>query len=151
MSDAAQFEIMRFQIMAFAMSEPGQTKISDAYLYAWDRKVYPYFDEGAEWHVPFEDNFKISGDQISDVMNYLCDKRDEGKLPSFYEMEDHYKVRQGGSEWDRSTLIAICRYMFLGETLDAEFWTALLKPTDHPTEASNIVRPLDRDRDTYFN
>lgn len=151
MSDAAQFEIMRFQIMAFAMTEAGKIKISDSYLYAWDRKIFPHFDDGADWHIPFEEHFKISGEQISDVMNYICDCRDENKLPSFYQMEDHYKVRHHDSNWKRSTLLQICRYMYLSESFDGEVWEALLKATDHPSEASSITRPLDRDRDTYFN
>lgn len=151
MDGQAQFELMRFQVMSFAFSDAGRIKISDEYLFAWDRKVFPYYDEAAEWHLPFRDNFAVSEAQVSELADYLSDCWDKKQVPTFYELEDHYQTRAGTTWWDRAKLITVCRYFFLHESFDADFWKKLIEPMQHPTEAQSVIRKLDRDRDVYFN
>lgn len=151
MSDLAQFEIMRFQIMAFALSEVGQNKISDAYLYAWYNKILPCLDDGADSHEPFEAHFKVSAEQLNELVAYLDDAWLKKAVPTFYELEKHYDIRQGGSDWSRGKLIQACRYIHLSESFDKAFWERLLAPTEHLTEAQAITRELDREQDIHFN
>jgi len=143
--DRQIFQLTRFNLLWAAMNDP-QKVISDAYAYAWKAGVYPMFDDGASLHIHFADQFKVSEDMMDELSKHLDDCWQEKAVPSFYELENHYKVRSGRTVWDRSLLLRACRYMFLRESFDKCFWEALLRGTDHPTEAKSIIRNFDRAR-----
>lgn len=140
MENSAAFQLMRFQILTAAHSESVGQKLSAAYIYAWDRGIFPSIHEGADWHKPFIDYFDVGQDMVDDLIKVL----DENKF-TFYELEDYYD----NSEWDRAQLIGACRYLFLSEYFDFD-WNRLLTPMEHPTEASSITRPFSLD-DIYLN
>lgn len=148
---AENFEIMRFQVMAFALSNVGKLKISDAYLYAWDNGVYPIDHEAAHFHLPFAADFKISKEMLDGLVDYLGACWDRKVVPTFYELETHYNVRSGNGPWERWSLIRACRYLYLCESFDKEFWQTLLTEFEHPTEAASLARAFNRDAETYFN
>jgi hypothetical protein len=142
----------KFQIMTAALTPGPRERIADAYLYAWDEEVYPLFHDGSEWHKPFESSFRISKEMVSELSTYLDDLWiNRRKIPSFYDLEDHYGVRSGRTEWDRHGLLVALRYMRLSRGFDEDFWNAILEPMKHPSEASSIGRPFNRDEDIYFN
>lgn len=141
------FQLMKFQILLAAKSGVG---ISDAYAYAWDNGVYPFFDEGATFHEPFSSHFDVTPEMVDDLTKYLDDCWMEKKVPTFYEIEDHYKVMIGRTKWDRSKLISTCRYLFLKDSFDGQFWKTLLTPMEHPTEASSVTRKFSAENDIYF-
>ncbi|HVJ33167.1 MAG TPA: ribbon-helix-helix domain-containing protein [Terriglobia bacterium] len=146
------FLATKFQIMTAALTPGPRQRIADAYLYAWDAEVYPLFDDGAEWHKPFETSFSVSKEMVSELSKYLDELWINGKdIPSFYDLEDHYGVRHGRTEWDRHGLLVALRYMWLKRLFDEPFWNAILKPMEHPSEASSITSQFNRDEDIYFN
>lgn len=40
-------------------------RIDDAYVYAWDSDLYPIFHEGAPWHQPFEEDFRVTKEMMT--------------------------------------------------------------------------------------
>jgi hypothetical protein len=146
------FLATKFQIMTAALTPGPRERIVDAYLFAWDEEVYPLFHEASDWHKPFETSFKVSKEMLSELSKYLDDLWINGKkVPSFYELEDHYGVRYGQSDWDRHALISAMRYMRLCRMFDEAFWGAILEPMRHPSEAAIIGMSFNRDEDIYFN
>jgi hypothetical protein len=108
--------------------------------------------EGADWHKPFEECFEVPRDDISSVMDALCERWDAGNPMTFYELESHFKMSHRHSGLDRGRLVDICRYIFLhacpddldGKSchrFDKEMWHTLVKNHECPAEAHYIVRP----------
>lgn len=142
---------MKFQILTHSLDPNSGHLISDAYLHAWDRDVYPYFNDGAPWHVPLESDFHVSKDMVDELSTYLDSNWINKTVPTFYDLEAHFKVSQGTTKWDRSSLIRTTRYFFLLDFFDTAFWQQLLTPTRHPTEASTLTRKYDRNVEIYLN
>ncbi|MGL6368901.1 hypothetical protein ACSZNB_04035 [Aeromonas hydrophila] len=148
----ALFTQQRLQILTLAVHHG---EYSDAYLYAWYAGVYPFFEDtdGSVMRRPHEhykEQFRISEDKVDELSLYLdqCEQNDE--IPTFYELEDHYQTRHSQSEWSRSDLLKICRYFFLRNMWDEDFWKKVLEPMKYPSEAASIVRKFDRKNDVYF-
>lgn len=149
--DLQLFQLMRFQILAAAKTEVLGGSMSKGYIFAWDAGVYPLFDDGAESHVPFANQFRIPREMVEELSKHLDDCWLKKKVPTFYQLEDYYGVRLGRSSWDRAKLINTCRYMFLKDLFDGQFWKTLLTAMDHPTEASSITRKFSVEDDVYLN
>ncbi|WP_374380103.1 hypothetical protein [Dongia sp.] len=146
------FLAAKLQLMAAGLTPGPRERISDAYLYAWDEEVYPLFHDAADWHKPFDTSFRVTREMLSELTSYLDDLWIKGKkIPSFYDLEGHYGVRHGQTEWDRHALISALRYTWLSHSFDEAFWKAILAPMDHPSEAACITSPFDRDEDVFFN
>lgn len=149
----AMFTQQRLQVLSLGVHH---NEFSDAYLFAWYEGVYPFFEDtdGSVQRRPHEhyaEHFSISEQKVDELTKYLDDCFLNDDVPTFYELEDHFNVRHGGTKWDRSDLINICRYCYLqGHSWNEAFWTKLLTPMQHPSEASSIVRKLDREADIYF-
>ncbi len=141
----ALFEMMKLQLFTAAMQPGTAERIDASYIYAWRCSVYPFFHE-VEWHKPFADQFEVSEDMMDALSRHL-DECDLAKnIPTFYELETHYRVRSAGSEWNRWKLLCACRYMALNERFGTVFWNSVLRGSDHPSEAKSIARsysPLD--------
>jgi hypothetical protein len=148
--DQKLFAIMRFQILTTALSSELGERLTDAYVYAWDARVYPLFNHGPDWHGPFADCFEVSKAMLDELSKYLDEAWRDGKVPSFYQLEERYRIREGGGEWDRGKLIHACRYMRLQGLFDDAFWKRILEPTNHPTEASMITDKFSRSDDLYL-
>ena len=149
----AMFNQQRLQIMSLGVHHG---EFTDAYLYAWEQGVYPFFEDtdGSVNQMPHEvyaEFFQKSKDKVDKLSKLLDDLWLKNEVPTFYELEDMVNVRCGSSEWERMDLIKICRYMYLmGGTFDDNFWNTLLTPTQHPSEASSIKRKFNRKEDLYF-
>ena len=141
------FQLARFNLLCAAMSRDTAGAVTDAYAYAWGDSVYPLFDDGPSLHLPFAEQFDVTYEMVDELSKYLDERWSERDVPSFYKLEDHYKVQSGRNRWNRSALLHVCRYLFLKDSFDTEFWKALLIENDHPTEAKWIVRSFDRARD----
>lgn len=67
-------------------------------------------------------------------------------------LERHYGISgstSSGEVWNRHRLVSACRYFYLHDTLSGEFWSALLKNGDCPSEAHSISRKFTK-KDIYF-
>lgn len=147
-SSQQQFLIMQFQLLSVARQAGTRDSITDASVFAWLYEIYPFHDSAQEhWAKPFATHFSISPSMMEELAGFLDGLWLNRKTITFYELEDHYQVRQGRTKWDRAKLINACRYMFLEDMFGAEFWEGLLAPVEHPTEAKIINLPFDRDKD----
>jgi hypothetical protein len=144
------FEIMRFQILTAAMKAETQDRLTDAYVYAWETRVFPLFNEGAEWHRPFAAHFVVRAEQVAELSKFLDDRWAAKYFPTFYELEEHYGLRSGRSTWHRANLVHACRYLRLSGLFDQAFWDCLVEPNERPAEAAHITAPFDRTRDVYL-
>lgn len=145
------FMAIKFQILVAALTEGPGIKLDDAYIYAWDRDIYPWFHDSAGWHKPFKDDFIVDGDMMHELMTYLDEKWLQGTaIPTFYELEATFNARERGARWDRGKLIGACRYAYLADMFDARLWDRLLARTQYPTEAGGISDPFDRERSVYL-
>jgi antitoxin MazE len=138
------FAAAKLQITIAALTPGVRDKISDSYVYAWDAGVYPTLHDSVDWHKPFKASFSVTSEMMEDLTELLDEGWRRKKVPSFYQLEDHYDLRRGLSDWDRSALMHACRYMYLGDLFDKDFWKGVLKRTEHPIEAGSIIRPFDR-------
>jgi hypothetical protein len=145
------YRTAQFNVLCAALTKGPGERLDDAYVYAWSAGVYPLFHSDSGLHKPFGDQFLVPSDKLDELSKYYDNCWREGKVPSFYKVETYYQVRAGYGFWNRSNLISASRYMFLNDMFDAAFWGALLKGSDHPTEAKSIKRPFDRQKDIYFN
>ncbi|VTP92323.1 hypothetical protein [Sphingobacterium daejeonense] len=137
--DKKLYNLQRFLLLQTKIYPQTTNAIPDAYAYAWYEECYPMFDEGV--HQEYENNFKISRKQIEIISAYADSEWLAKRYYTFYQYEDHFAVRNGNSNGiDRISLTRAFRYMFLNNLFDNQFWDTLLKPTEHPTEASGITR-----------
>ena len=147
-TSAADFELARFQIKAAALTPGVKDRISYAHVFAWDNGIYPSF-ENDEFAKPFARHFKVGEDQINSLSTFLDKNWINEKCFTFYELERHFGLRQGNSDWDRSSLISSLRYMYLTQAFDEKFWSTLLTPMQHPSEARYLTADFDPER-LYF-
>lgn len=143
----ALFNQQRIQIMHLAVHH---NEYSDAYLYAWEKGVYPIMEDtdGSVLQMPhevYQSFFSVSKDKVEKLLNLLCDKWDSKVVPTFYELEDLLS-----GDFDRSELIKVCKYLKLQDCFDEAFWSKLITPMQHPSEASSIAREFNRETDIYF-
>src|SRR5262245_35997813 len=101
MTDEQAFAIMRFEIVSAGLNPQTEKQVSDAYLFAWYERVYPLFDEGSEWHKPFASQFEVREDALRELANFLQERWDQGNVPTFHDLEAHYRSREGSRTWDR--------------------------------------------------
>lgn len=149
-SSSALFQLMRFQVLSFALTKEGQGRLTSAYLFAWQRGVFPVYDNVADWHLPFEAHFTVRKRDIEALTATYADWWDAGVEKSFYDVEDHFRLSYGNPNWDRSKLIVASRYLNLSGSFDQKFWSSLLRPTEYPTEAATISRGFDPKEDVYL-
>lgn len=150
MTSRALYEMARFQVLSAAMTEGPGDHLHDAYVFAWETGIYPYFDDVISLHKPFEAEFAVGSQQMRDLFTMLDEHWLARTVPTFWELEDRFNVRDGGGPWERGTLIYALRYARLSRRFDDAFFAALLKPQQHPTEASLIDGPFDRNSDLGF-
>ncbi len=148
--DRQLFLMARFDLLYAARSNGLAGAISDAYAFAWHAEVYPFFDHASRLHQPFAMQFSVSPKMIEELAKFLDDRWRKKDVPSFYAVEDHYRILIGHGPWNRAKLIYAFRYLFLSNLFDSEFWKNLLKDIDYPTEAEVILAKFDRDHDIAF-
>ncbi len=148
--DDQLFQMARFNLLVAAKTEGPSQALSPAYIYAWQNYVYPFFHDSARLHQPFAGQFMVTKQMIDELSKFLDDRWLAKEIPTFYQLEDYYQVRSNRMAWDRLALIRGCRYMFLGDAFDEDFWKSLLRRSDHPTEAKSIIRKFSAD-DIHLN
>jgi antitoxin MazE len=150
-SSRQDFVIMKFQILAASRLSGTHDAISDANVFAWQHNVYPFNDHTQEhWAEPFTAHFQVTKVMITELADFLDKLWLKKKTITFYELEDRYELSRGSTKWNRNGLIDACRYIYLQEMFDEQFWKALLTPMEYPTEAGIIVSPFDREDDVYL-
>jgi hypothetical protein len=149
MADAL-FTMMRFNVLTAALNPHTASRFTDAYVYAWDALVYPAMDDGADWHHPFKDDFRVTLDMMVELSKFLDDLWLAKKTISFWKLEEHFQVRHGNGPWDRSALLHACKYFRLYGMFDDDFFDALTKNGESPVEAQSIVSKWDRDGELYL-
>jgi hypothetical protein len=142
------FQMQRFQMLSHFVNPHVKRNISDSYAFAWSDKVFPFLDESADWHKPYAEMFNVQEEQLDDLHKLLADHWEQKKPLSFYDLEDHY-VRRSGAIWDRMKLWSACRYIYLHDHFDNQFWGVLLENGKCPSEAHSITKPF-AVTDVYF-
>ena len=151
------FQAMRFNILVAALSPATRDKIPDDYAFAWDHAVYPIYTQN-EIVEAFEDDFKVSKDMMGELLKKLDQHWDHGNGPgiTFYELEDHFKVSMGltdwdATDWDRPKLIFAMTYLYLhyreSRIFDQELFDSIVRDSGAPTEANGYMMPFNRDKD----
>jgi hypothetical protein len=150
-TEEALFQLMRFNILSSVRVDLENSRFSPSYIYAWESLVYPLFNDGASWHKPFGSQFKVSESEVDELSKILDESWNKKDKLTFYELENRLGVRGSisSSTWERSKLIRACRYMYLEDLFDKDFWTTLTRNGDCPSEALSICRPLQYN-DIYF-
>lgn len=154
----ALFMQQRIQIMHIGTHF---NEYSDSYLYAWYEGVYPISEDSdgsvmKRPHEAYEVFFEVSKAKIKILRDHLVSCWENKTVPTFYELEEEFGVSSHvngthfGVEWSRDDLLHVCRYYFLEKHFDKSFWSTLLTPFQHPSEAGFIVQPFDREADIYF-
>lgn len=138
---AMLYHQQRYLIVSAARS--GQSVVSDAEAYAWTTEVYPAAHSSSAIDA-FEPYFAVGKSKVEPFFTALDQDWRNKKVHTFYNLEDMGSRRGKGitSGWDRAELIHFFRYVFLNGGFDQNFWSTLLKPTDHPAEAAGVTRPF---------
>lgn len=143
------FLLQKSQVMSWFFGVDTKSFVSAPYAYAWYEGVFPILDESAEWHAPYANHFKISESLMDELHSFLCDCWDGKKDLSFYDLEAHYGVRgstHDGPYWSRFTLCHACKYFYLHEIFDDNFWNTLLENGKSPAEARSISAKFKSDQ-----
>jgi hypothetical protein len=140
------FEIMRFNILMAAFNPATADRLSDDYVFAWEKRVYPFSNGEELQHKAFSSSFRIDKTMVEELAEFLDKTCSAKTVPTFYDLETKYRG-QGG--WDRMELVYALKYMKLANLFDDQFWTQLMK--NHPAEASSISRKYEREKDLYLN
>lgn len=133
------YNIQKSIIIQMKLTPETSKYVSEGYAYAWANDIYPYFDDENDLHKGYEDEFELSKEKISEILEYLDKKWKNGKNHTFYELEDHFHVLQGDLNITRHDLINILRYTYLNDRFDDKFWDKLLEGSDYPIEAESIT------------
>jgi antitoxin MazE len=145
MSNEALFQLMRLNILSLAANAGEGWPMHPAYVYEWQHSVYPLFDETAQFHKPFADQFAVSINEVDESSKLLDEHWMAKKRISFYKVEEALGVHgsdRSSTNWQRWKLIRACRYMYLLDSFDKDFWEALLEKGECPTEALSLARPM---------
>lgn len=133
------FNLQRFQILQTKLNTNTSHLIPDSYAYAWYQKLFPLLDD-SDLHEDLIDCFEITKEQVDIISERADSEWLKKNYYTFYEYEKHFNVRYDAvKEISRHTLIATFRYLYLHGTFDETFWNTLLKPMQHPVEASSIT------------
>jgi hypothetical protein len=146
--EKALYNIQKFQILSLFTSDSATKNVSQAYAFAWEKDLFPIGHHGCDWHLPHEESFKISRAEVDELGDFLDGIEREGKTITFYQLEDHYGVRNGSS-WERMDLVFACRYFRLNGWFTEEFWKGMVGHSDCPSESHSILRDYEP-RDVYF-
>lgn len=140
------FQIMRFQVLAAALQSGAREKLHNSYVFAWDASIYPLFNDAADYHKPFADQFAIPKPMIEELFKKLDGIWAEQKQVTFFQIEEMYR----NTKWDRYNLILGLRYMWLHEQFEHSFWHKIMEPKQHPNEAREITLRYERTMDVFF-
>lgn len=133
------FNLQKFKILELFTSQASLNRISPSYAFAWDSGVYPIGHHNCDWHEPFTESFKVGKEKMEELGDFLDKLDQQDQKITFYDLESHYDVRNGG-QWDRMDLVFACRYMRLCDWFGEEFWQGMVGNSNCPTESKQITR-----------
>lgn len=143
------FNLQRFMILQMAVNPATSDRIPLDYVFAWYHKIYPFFESG-ELHEDLTPYFEITKEQVDYLTKYLDDEWLNKRTYTFYELEDQFNSRHSPKHGlDRLTLMNILQYIKLRGGFDDAFWSKLLEPMQHPSEAQSILSDFSVDN-IYF-
>ncbi|QGM94386.1 hypothetical protein F7D13_10290 [Methylocystis rosea] len=144
---AQLFHLARFNLLVAALNGSAGKHLTNAYIYAWCNGIYPAcHDGGIGLHKPFADCFDAPRQMVVELEKHLFDCWRKKNVPTFYDLEDHLR---GRGKWDRGNLISVCRYLYLDDCFDRDFWDKILEPMKHPVEAGGLTSEFSLD-DVYL-
>jgi len=100
------FEIMRMTILTAAVNPATADRFTDASVYAWVNRVYPFFAESSQDEA-FAASFDVTKDMMNELVVYLDEQWRAKEVPTYYDLETKYRDT---GRWDRLGLIRACRY-----------------------------------------
>jgi hypothetical protein len=148
-SDKQTYTLMRFQILKEALSyflSPDSERPLDSLLrhflpgdiFCWKRNIFPMYD--TELAKAFAEQFDVTSSMMDDLSSLLCELFENKKTITFYQLLEHFQVKERKSRWSRRNLIFACRYLCDHHDFDDEFWTAMLSHA--PIEADIIKKEI---------
>ncbi|GAA4882570.1 hypothetical protein [Ferrimonas pelagia] len=148
----AMFTQQRLQVLSLGVHH---NEYTDAYLYAWEKSVYPLMQDSDDSVAPmphqhYTKQFIVSESKVNEIYQYLEQCWLDNAVPTYYELENEFRFRITGFGWGRMDLVHICRYLHLNGSFDGEFWKKLLTPGKHPSELGSTSRQFDRKREILF-
>jgi antitoxin MazE len=147
-------ENRRRQIIATHYNPQTADLYTDAFVYAVAHSVCPIFEEYPGYRteradilevLPFHETYEAGYALVKQIYDLLDKAQLNKEKITFYDVESPYRL--SGEHWAgldiRGDLINICRYFFLSDSFDKEFWTAFMSSA--PVEASGITEKWSRD------
>ena len=141
-------EIRRGQILSTKANPQTADLYTDAYAHAIMHSVCPIFEEEIGFAestdeklnlFPFYETYDVPHNLVQEIAELINPKWLNKEQVTFYNIEEQYDV--GGKQWPgkvlRVDLINICRYFYLRNMFDEEFWKQFM--SDCPSEASSVT------------
>jgi hypothetical protein len=95
--------------------------------------------------LPFYETYDVGFELVKEIAELLDKKWRDNEKITFYDVENPYKL--GGQHWNgkdvRVDLINICRYFYLSNMFDEDFWKEFM--SNSPSEASYVTSEWSRD------
>lgn len=147
-------EVRRRQIVATKFNPQTEELYSDAYVYAVQNSVYPINEEHVGFEdglseildsLPFHETYDVGFELVKEIAGLLDKKWLAKEKITFYDVESPYRLH--GEHWKgkdvRMDLINMCRYFYLSNMFDKEFWRQFM--SESPAEASGVTDEWNRD------
>lgn len=146
------FEVYRHQVLVTKLDTNTRSMYTNAYVYALLHRVCPAYDNQLESlqenafallsRFPFEDVYDVKRGPVEEVAEFLDAEWMAKRKVTFYDVEHLYKSSKKWQEkFLRPDLIAICRYLFLHDMFDADFWKSFC--SNAPSEAHALTHDWD--------
>ena len=108
-----------------------------AHVFAVERSVYPLFHQSGDLEKSRRSLYEIGEVVVESIALRLSALQREGRRATFYEVERD--LRHTRPRLDRSSHIAVCRYLYLSGFLSSEFWNHYCERGESPYEAESII------------
>lgn len=132
MNNEKEFQLMRLMVLT------SNESFSDSYIHALNTRIYPCLHE-VDFHLPFEENFDVRKEDIENLSKFLDQKWNKKEDLSFYNLEDKYDIRGVSTNWSRIKLLHACRYLYLQNLFNEEFWKMICRQHESPGEAKSMI------------
>jgi antitoxin MazE len=143
-------EIRRLAIVQAASQPQRKHLFPRPHVYAIIHRIYPLLDENRGiltdrndilFALPFTESYDVPYEFVKEVYDLLDTIWIGHQEITFYQLENPYRFgdRNLGTANLRKDLIAVCRYLYLHNSFDFEFWEAFM--ANSPQEAAVISEP----------